>query len=61
MSRNKSDLGYTESKSRPNVSVSSLAGESSADSKAIEEEYERQGKIYDQDFGRSFLPQGNTF
>jgi hypothetical protein len=54
--RNKSDLAYTESSSRPYHSIAkSKAGVSSSESKAIQDELEEQGKIADSDHGRFYL------
>lgn len=56
MSRDKFDMAYTEAKSRPAYDgQKSKAGKSSADSKAVQNQIEADGKIADSDHGRFYL------
>jgi hypothetical protein len=56
MSRNKNDLAYTESLSRPSGAVmQSKAGISSSDSKDIQDHLDEQGRVADSDHGRFYL------
>jgi len=56
MNRDKFDLAYTEALSRPKYDAQqSRAGVSSADSKAVQDDIEAQGKIADSDHGRFYL------
>jgi hypothetical protein len=56
MTRSHDDLGYTESKARGDaIQAKSKAGQSSPESKKIEEQLEEQGRIADSAHGRFYL------
>ena len=56
MSRDKFDLAYSEARSRPSfLAQNSKVGVSSAESKALQDQIEENGKIADSDHGRFYL------